>query len=362
MSDISQPQSFVIAPDIFPASAQKPAPDFSFLANAAFADARWNIGGIFLYDSAVRAACDFLLGSVPAIRIESLSGAPPCLWTLEWFSARKLVPPAEIFSRLREIAKLPPQFVLQLDNPFVRAEDAEDLVGDSLLQICSELPQMHVSVASETLAEKIRAAFPKAQLHAGANKAVAENARGNVDYYRVAAEKFFRVALHPEDAYDKAFLEKLANVLPPEKFEIVANDSCLRACPLRREHLAALAKIRLAPWDARPLQERHALLAKAGCEEVSNTPSRDPARCAALLSHSELAHAYGLGFRHFRIQAETLRSEIAFLYEIVHFLLTNDPEFWEKKAFVATELASNVREPVPIVKTGISAFSMRKYD
>ena len=367
---MSQPTSFVLAPNLLSPSAplapdapqtKSALPPPNFLADAAFPQARWSLGGALLYDSALVEFLKFLRTEVPVVAVRDVSGAPPCAWTLDWYSTRPLVPPGTFSERVKKFSELGVGFSLDFDNPHVGADALEDVIGNTLLRSCATLSTMRVRIASEALADRIRAAFPQAKLHAGANLAVAADARGNADFYRRAAEKFETVTLHPLDAADSDFLEKLLADVPADRLEIEINDTCLRACPVRKEHLDTLAKMRLAPWDASLLQRRHALLAQASCENVCADPGNAAAR-AALLTRDERLRAYALGIRNFRIQAEKLRSELAFFWELGSLMLTDAPEFWHKKAAFMASSVNNVNAPVPVFKSGTSAFVMRKYE
>lgn len=371
MSNISVPNNFIsLAPPPIgsnvsagtqiPFIVGKPRKkEFAALADEHFPEALWNIGGVFLYDNVRLVLCDFCNGGFdrsPAIA--ETHGAPPCVWTLEWFQSRPLIPPAQISARLKEIAdKRATAFVLYLDNPFVSEKMLGDSIGNTLLNYARQMPQASVSVASELLAGHIRKTFPTLRLRAGVNKVIAENGRGNADYYFAAAEKFSVVALHPDDAFDLALAEKLAKIA--DKIEITVNDTCLRRCALREQHLATLAKIRENPWSAEPLRERHALLAEAKCEET--LPAGSPLR-ANLLTRKDLEKLYALGFRRFRIQAETLRSEISFFWQTLRWLFSDKPENLHYFGLIASSLITRIKEPVPVIPTGLAPFVKRKYD
>ncbi len=367
MSRSNIPTSFVLAPNLLSPSAPQtatPRPEFpppNFLANPDFPDAVWSLGGALLYDKSVVEFLKFVRSEIPAIRIRDVSGSPPCLWTLDWYAMRRLIPPGDFTARAKEIAELKVDFSIDFDNPFIGEDQLGDVIGNTFLHSLESTASPRVYVASDLLADYLRKHFPKIKIHAGANKVVADNAQGNLEYYSRSAEKFEKTALHPNDATDAAFLEKLIARVPAEKFEIVVNDTCLRNCPARREHLEVLSKIRRSPWDASLLRERHALLNRVGCENVI-AASDNPAGKASVLSRKELKTAYSLGFRHFKIQSEKLRSEIAFFWELGDRLLSDAPELWHKKfAFIASAI-NNVRTAEPVLKSGSSAFVLRKYE
>jgi len=343
---------------LFPTPEKK----LAVLANSDFPDARWNLGGLFIYDNARDVLYDFVRQNFSEkTNIAETHGAPACAWTLDWFNARPLISPATISKKLKAVGDRPATFVLDFDNPFIAKNSLDDTIGNALLHYASQMPRASVSVASDALAEHIRAHFPSLSIRAGTNKVIAENGRGNADYYKNAAEKFSVVALHSDDAFSLPLLENLAKNFGAGKFEITVNDTCLCGCELRERHLSALAKIRQSPWDANPLRERHALLAQAHCEDVIASDAQGTPR-AALFSREELSKVYALGFRRFRIQAENLRSEVAFFWSAFRLLFSSRPEHWHYAGLVASSLITKIRTPVPVLPTGLDPLVKRRYD
>ncbi len=373
MSNISTPSNFIsLTPSAPGTGTQVPftllspaAPQekkLAVLADTDFPEARWNIGGVFLYEQARSVLCDFVQENFDRPHaVAEIHGAPPCIWTLEWFQSRPLMPPGDIAATLKKLAARTSTFVFQFDNPYITEEMLTDAIGNTLLNYAAQMPRASVSVASELLAGYIRQKFPALSVRAGANKSVVENGRGNAEYYIETAKRFSVVALHPDDISNLDLLKKLAETSGTEKFEITVNYSCLRNCPVRERHLSALAKIRLSPWNAEPLRERHRILAEAKCEDVSVLAGAD-APSAGLLSREELTEIYALGFRRFRIQAETLRSEIAFFWSALEWLFSAKPEHWHYFGLIASSLITKVKESVPVLPTGLAPFVKRKYD
>lgn len=367
MSNISMPSNFISLTNAgasgssgvpFTVISAQPEKKLARLADTDFPDALWNLGGTFLYDNAQTILAQFVQESFPRPFAE-VHGAPPCAWTLEWYQARPLIPPGDIATRLKTIASKKSAFVLQLDNPYIPEDTLSDPIGNTLLNYLTQLQGSSVSVASEALAQHIRKNFPTVPIRAGLNKVIAEKGQGNADYYLDAAKRYAVVALHSDDLADTALLKKLASEAHPKKFEITVNDSCLRKCPVRERHLAALAKIRQSPWNADPLRERHQILAEAKCEDVSTAPD---APRAALLSREELQALYALGFRRFRLQAETLRSEISFFWSALRWVFSTNPEHWHHFGLIASSLITKIKEPVPVLPSGLTPLVKRKYD
>lgn len=367
MSQSNIPTSFVLAPNLLTpsapqTSAPKPAfPPPNFLADTDCADACWSIGGALLYDKAIIEFLKFVRSEIPAIRIRDVFGSPPCAWTLDWYAMRRLIPPGDFAASAKAVSEVQCDFSLDFDNPYIEAEQLGDVVGNTFLRSVESTRSPCAYVASDLLGDYLKKQFTKIKVRAGANKAVADNAQGDLDYYVRSAEKYETTVLHSNDASDAVFLEKLIARVPAEKFEIVVNDTCLRNCSLRREHLETLSKIRRSPWDASFLQQRHALLGRAGCENVISDPA-NPAGRASILTREELKQAYALGFRNFKIQAEKLRSELAFFWELGNWTLNPAPEFWHKKSAFLASAVNNIRQPDPVLKNGTSAFVLRKYE
>ncbi len=349
------------------AAAGTPNSSCNFLLNPKFPDAKFSFGGFFLFDNSLLQLANLesicVSTGTPKFKIESICGAPPCLWNLDWYQARTLLDGEKISTTIKnhiEKFKRNDFFVLEFDNPEISENDVEDFVGNLLLNSFSEMPKFGVAVASEALANYVKKSFPRAKVFADENKVIFDEGRGNVDYYRDSASRFEKVSLHPSDASDFEFLKKLAAAAPAEKIEIPLNDTCSRNCTARKEYLSILAKIRRAPMDGKFIQERLQIIQKLGSEDVRIEPPPRGNEPAAL-SKEEFLRAYELGFRNFKIRAEKLRSEIAFLWQCFSIVLNDDPEIWHKSAATLAALSMNVLEAVPVVKTGIGAFKMRKF-
>ncbi|MCR5183402.1 MAG: hypothetical protein K6B46_01705 [Opitutales bacterium] len=347
-------------------AASESVPSIDFIGKSTFApEAEWTVGGAFIYDGAIKQFCRYANNFVPSMHLKCISGAPACLWTLDWFAARPMVSPQAIVSTIREHLQNRCSFQLDFDNPHLVPADCEDAIGNMLLQACTTLPggEVYICVASECLASHVRSRYPSFKLIAGENYVVDKNARGNVDFYLSSLKIFDRVVVHPEDAIDLDFMKKLlAAGVPAERLEVVVNDTCLRACPCRREHLKALSDLRRSPYDALPRQARQTALAQAKCEDVTPTGPQTPGEHAAILTRTEIRALYALGIRHFRLQATKLRNELTLSWQMGEWFCSDDPALWNKKAAFVNGAVVNVLLPQAPVKTGLEPFVKRKYD
>ena len=359
---VPQPGSCNVA-----AGTQSPEKSLEFIGKSTFApNASWTLGGAFLYDNALKHFVRYANSFVKSMHVNCISGAPVCLWTLDWFASRPLSAPLPIVNTIKEHLSHRVAFQFDFDNPFLTEEDCADSVGNIFLSVMTTMPggNVFVCVASDVLADYIRAKFPQLKLIAGENRAVVQNARGNVDYYKKALEKFERVIVHPLDATDAPFLKKLINKegVPAERLEVSVNDTCLRGCPLRVEHLRALAEKRKFPYDGERLKNLKSILAQAHCDDVTPDGPKTLGECAAVLTRDEVRALAELGIVHFRIQAKKLRNELTYIWQLGEWLVSDDPALWHKKAAFINGAAVDLVCPESRVKSGLNPFVKRKYE
>lgn len=337
------------------------AKKYKFYLDSHYPEAKWNIGGAFSYSKTTLLFLRYCKNNIEgAIKPEAVHGAPPSLWSLEWYKNKPMMSPTEIIGMMEKYAQAGIGLMLDLDNPDITQELLADKIGNCLLDYLVKYDRIRknsVVVGSSLLGTYIKQRYPKLPLHAGVNMAIAENARGNLDYYRKRLETYQTVALHPNDVLNPSFLAQLPE---KERLEITVNDSCLSGCPVRRQHLSILGKIRQNPFTADYLAERHQLLQEAKCEEINVLWSATN-RPLALLP-SELEALYNMGFRRFRIQSETLRNEITFMWDIFHYITNYDLSASNKTGLLASSFISEFDEERPDLNSGLNDFSFGKYD
>lgn len=52
-------------------------------------EATWTVGGAFRYDRSLKLVGNYLGAHLGVRRMDNVMGAPPCLWTLDWFVQRR---------------------------------------------------------------------------------------------------------------------------------------------------------------------------------------------------------------------------------------------------------------------------------
>lgn len=349
------------------AGTQTSEKSLEFIGKSTFApEASWTLCGAFLYDNALKHFVRYANNFIKSMHIQCISGAPVCLWTLDWFASRPLSAPMSVVNTIKEHLSRRVDFQFDFDNPFLTEEDCADTVGNIFLSLMTTMPggNAWICVSSDVLADYIRKKFPQIKLIAGENRAVVQNARGNAAYYKKSLEKFDRLIVHPLDAADADFLKELITKegVPADRLEVVVNDTCLRGCPLRAEHLRMLAEKRKNPYDGTRLQKIKSILAQAHCDDVTPDGPINPGDRAAILTRDEIRALTEIGIRRFRIQAEKLRNELTFVWQMGEWLVSDKPELWHKKAAFINGAAVDLTCPESRVKSGLDPFVKRKYE
>lgn len=326
-----------------------------------FPEAKWNVGGAFRFDSSIQAFNKYFRQTMEGYtKIGTASGSPACLWTLDWYKPRPLTRLTTFREILDQYAENNMAISICFDNPIITDDQLKDNVGNIFLSEAFSRDRLRVnsiSVASEKLANHIRHNFPKIRLHAHVNRLVAEQGKRNAALYEKLAENYSRVSIHPADNIKWDLMESLKD---KDKFEITINDNCLRACPVRRDHMAALARIREAPYSAEFLQQRHKLLNLAGCEKISGGQLIQ--KQSLQLTKEEWKRLYDMGFRRFRIQAEGLRNEISFLWDTARAIWGTDPKISEKIGLIVNGYLATLYRDSTSIPSGLKDFASSSYE
>jgi hypothetical protein len=161
--------------------------------------------------------------------------------------------------------------------------DLDDEMGNRLLATLRQAPALNgVVVASDLLADYIRAQRPHLAITASAARTGQEGGRNPPEHYRALAERFDVVAVHPQDGFDLDLLEQLE----PDRMEILVNDG--------------------SPWASRAR-------GRPKNRTAANIRSRR-------FTTAELKNVYDLGYRRFRLQGRSRIRDI-FLYDVLRYVL-----------------------------------------
>ena len=261
---------------------------------------------------------------------------------------------------MEEYARQNTGITLVFDNPNLSEADLNDSYCLGLVQELYNRDRIRknaVSVASDALAARLRTALPKLRIHCHPNRLVMEKGKRTPALYNKLAGMYDRVCLHPADAVKPSITHALEQ---KEKFDIIINDSCLRTCPVRREHIALLADMRRAPYDTELMRRRSDLITRVACQKVNTAELQQKASCN--LTRTEATALYEAGFRSFIIQAQQFRNEMTLLWDIFHCMLDYSPELCNKAALIASSGMAEFGKASSDLPSGLRQFSFTNYE
>ena len=344
-------------PEITPEQAVE---NLRFLTRDYLPEAQWTVGGALRFDKSLLVINNFLSQMLAIRRFAHVAGAPPCSWSLDWFVQRRPMAFDAYCRALESYAQQNTGVILVFDNPNL---SEADLADPYCLGLAKELHKRDricrnaVCVASDALAARLRAELPGLKIHCHANRLVMDKGKRSAALYNSLATRYDRVCLHPADAVKPGITNALEQ---KEKFDIIINDSCLRTCPVRREHTALLADMRRAPYDTELMRRRSDLITRVGCQKVNATELQQKASCN--LTRQEATELYAAGFRSFIIQAQQFRNEMTLLWDIFQCMLDHSPEICNKAALIASSAMAEFGKASSDLPSGLRQFSFTNYE
>ncbi len=322
--------------------------------------AEWTVGGALRFDKSLLTINNFLTQMLALRRFSSVAGAPPCAWSLDWFVQRRPLTFDSYCNALETYAQQNTGVILVFDNPNLTEAELGDSYGMGLVRELYNRDRVRknaVCVASDALAARLRAEMPKLRIHCHVNRLVMEKGKRSAALYNKLATQYDRVCLHPADAVKPGITSAIED---KERFDIVINDSCLRTCPVRREHISLLADMRRSPYDTELMRRRADLIARVACQK--NTPGELQQKASCNLTRDEAVALYAAGFRHFIIQAQQFRNEMTLLWDIFHCMLDYSPELSNKAALIASSAMAEFGKASDALPSGLRQFSFSNYE
>lgn len=344
-------------PEITPEQAVE---NLRFLTRDYLPQATWTIGGALRFDRSLLTINNFLSQMLAVRQFSNVIGIPPCSWSLDWFVQRRPLAFDAYCSALEAYAKQNVGVILTFDNPVLSEADMNDSYCLGLVRELFSRDRVRknaVCVASDALAEHLRATFPKIRIFCHENRLVMEKGKRSASLYNKLAALYDRVCLHPADAVKPVIVNALEN---REKFDVIINDSCLRTCPVRREHTVLLAEMRRSPYDTELMRRRSDLISRVGCQKC--TPDALAQKASCNLTREEATALYAAGFRNFIIQAQQFRNEMTLLWDVFHCMLDYSPELCNKAALIASSAMAEFGKASDALPSGLRQFSFTNYE
>ena len=146
----------------------------------------------------------------------------------------------------------------------------------------------------------------------------------------------------------------------PARFDVVINDSCLRTCPVRKDHLRLLAAMRKDAYDVRLMQQRANLIARTECQKQD--PAELHQKQSGNLTHDEIRALYNRGMRHYLIQSSQFRNEMTLLWDVFQCMLDRSPDISNKAAVISTSAMAEFGRAKDQLPSGLTDFSFTNYE
>ena len=311
--------------------------------------AEWTVGGLFRFEHHLLTLLNFLRMYYPPRTVGQVAGAPPCAWTLEPRGELSPILSMEHYlAVLQGFADIQTGVTLVFDNPAPPAEGMEDEYAHSLVQCLSAAEynptgRNAVCVASDALAELLRARYPQLPIICHPNRLIVATEPRTLQFYARLEELYSRIILHPRDAVTPAVYAKLTH---PERYMAVVNDPAPRNSPTRRYEVNLLAALHRNPWDG-SLRRSLARMRQMEGRSIENTCN---------LTRLEEAALYEAGIRSFVVQAAAFRNEITLLHDLFYHLLRTEPELSNKAALIISAGMAHIRPREDCLPSGMEIF------
>ncbi len=257
----------------------------------------WKVPALFHYDDIVFLLLEILNELGIKHNIESVYGCVKSRWgggrPSGWLDIDRET--AESIIHKHNGNKVSCSFTFS--NYRVTEADFDDKTANLLLDIANQSSHVNYAiVSSDLLADYIKSKYPNIKLISSVLKPMYEidNCKDTPDYYNKLCEKFDRVVIRPEFAFDNNFLKKLKH---KNKIEILVNQDCILNCPLVRKHYDFHTQVELGLKDR---SEDFCHVAKRKCESVFNTN---------LLSNDDINRIMKLGFKNFKLRGRKFTKE-----------------------------------------------------
>lgn len=331
----------------------------SFLTRDYLPQAEWTVGGAFRFDRSLQTIANFFGTQLGVRTFTNVAGAPPCLWSLDYFVQRRPIALGDYVNALETYARMGIGVILVFDNPYLDDAAVEDPYGAMLVQELYNRDRIRknaVCVANDKLAAKIRS-ICKLPVHCHYNRLVAELNRRTPALYNKLAEQYDRICLHPADAAKPALVSALT---APQKVDVVVNDPSLRTSAIRRDLVKLLADMRRAPYDTSLMARRASLVERDGALNVKTALAGTKSSCN--LTRQESQALYAAGFRSFVIQSQHFRNEMTLLWDIMQCMLDASPELCNKAALIASSAMAEFGKPSNEMPSGLRQFSFSNFE
>ena len=282
-----------------------------------YADAKWNISGLFSHDSIILKFWD-ILSECNCFPICGVHGSVPCKWN----SGRTIIRHSDKYIEecIHEYYKRNIPLFLTFSNYYITEKDLSDEFSNYLLGLVSRIPNSGVIIASPLLARYIKEKYPNLMLDMSVLASVNTYEERNSAYYERATKGYSRIVIHPDDSFHP---DLLSSINPKSGFEIMVNENCLRNCTYRRMHDNLVCRYSMEESD--DAFKELATFSKKYCQMFMKENQlldylRGNEECCNF-TFDYLDQIYEMGFRFFKLQGRA-DAPASFLYDLTKYILT----------------------------------------
>ena len=294
------------------------------LLNPHWPEARWDVSGAFAGDIVLARIHRFFREQFGFSLFSHVHGAPPCLWAGGRVKSQFLSRP-----QIERIIQVYAATGISISATFTNVRISQEMLGNGLGNFILDCLSRHnqagangVILSEEILASHVRKEHPGLRLIASVVKIAKEQGKGNADYYRRLAETYDKVMVHPDDNFNLGLLGQLED---KDKYEILVNEQCIRACQMRVRHYEGISDQYIDPFDLAPSDEGQAMINRNRCMDFHRLLTPDSPARTLVLSTNEVKRIYDLGFRNFKIQGRGLNNDMLMGYQLLRWVLSQNP-------------------------------------
>lgn len=337
-------------------SAAQLMEDLHFLIADYLPEAQFYLGGALRFDTMVVSINNYMREHIKVRQFKQLMGVMPCRWSLSWHRNSNDITDGQFCHLLELYAANNIGLMLCFDNPYISDEMLEDAYGLGLVEELykrDRLRKNSLCVANDKLCDKLKALYPKLSILSHPNRVIVEPQRRSAKLYQQMLSRYDMVSLHPADGARKDISSSIAAAGEDDvkRIMVTLNDSCLRTCPARREHLQALAGMRAEPYQNSHRIHEAQIVDKVGCKRLENFSKQ-----SAVLTYEHRQQLYELGYRHFAFQAQQYKSPFTLASDMLSGLFTKAPEHSNKVATISANILSALSMTGRQLKSGMIKF------
>ncbi len=275
-------------------------------------DAKWDVSGLFVFDSNILSTIDRTKDRWNAILpIESVHG---CLLYIPWNSGRLISIKKiskwnknDIESLYKEYNDRDITIYNTFSNHLLNKSHLSNEDGNMILELLSQGNSNGIIVSSDLLSKYVKKNYPTLKQKSSIIKVSVEHPHErSTDIYLKLLDRYDTVVLHPDDNFNLDLMESLSSY--GDRIEILVNEPCVVNCTIRKAHYDAVSKRGLS-WQSKLSLDNDENyewnffnLTEAMDCGLDIADKKSITRRSCQNSDKEIKVMYDMGYRHFKLQ------------------------------------------------------------